>query len=326
MRLKILQLAMAVSIGLFAASSPVRADGGYIFKTIDVPGAQAGTTDVSAINNRDEVAGSYVDASGVSHGYLYLNGHYTRFDVPGATSTRLSGVNDFGQLVGTYVRGGTLHGFLDTRSGIQTTPSPFLPLAINDLGRVLGLGDITTKYYSYWNGILTPVTIKGSVITGDTSLYGLNNIGQYAGSSGGLSRQYGIIVTNGVISTTITLSGYTFVHAINDRGQAVGYYDAPASGQTYSLRNGFLYENGAATTFDEPGAGQTWLTGINDRGDIIGAGFPLPGVFGNSQAFLAVPDPPAAPEPSTWAMMALGFAGLGLMGSRGSRARPAQAG
>ncbi len=36
-------------------------------------------------------------------------------------------------------------------------------------------------------------------------------------------------------------------------------------------------------------------------------------------------DPPAAPEPSTWAMMGLGFAGLGLLGWRGSRRRSAAA-
>ena len=34
---------------------------------------------------------------------------------------------------------------------------------------------------------------------------------------------------------------------------------------------------------------------------------------------------PAVPEPSTWAMMALGFAGLGFVGYRRARLRPAAA-
>jgi hypothetical protein len=55
-------------------------------------------------------------------------------------------------------------------------------------------------------------------------------------------------------------------------------------------------------------------------------GLPATQVNGFTQAleFSAV-TPSGAPEPSTWAMMFLGFAGLGLMGWRGSRKAAAQA-
>jgi hypothetical protein len=60
--------------------------------------------------------------------------------------------------------------------------------------------------------------------------------------------------------------------------------------------------------------------------DIVLNGLPATQVNGFTQAleFSAV-TPSGAPEPSTWAMMFLGFAGLGLMGWRGSRKAAAQA-
>ena len=48
---------------------------------------------------------------------------------------------------------------------------------------------------------------------------------------------------------------------------------------------------------------------INSEGDIVGYGEDN---FGNTEAFLLTPHP-AVPEPSTWAVMLLGFAGLGFM-------------
>jgi hypothetical protein len=54
--------------------------------------------------------------------------------------------------------------------------------------------------------------------------------------------------------------------------------------------------------------------GLNDRGDIIGFGDYNGGQYG----FLLT-----VPEPSTWAMMLLGFAGLGFAGYRATRSSAA---
>ena len=51
----------------------------------------------------------------------------------------------------------------------------------------------------------------------------------------------------------------------------------------------------------------------------LSAGVPLTSFIVNGVN--AVADPPAAPEPATWAMMAIGFASLGLLAYRGNRRR-----
>jgi PEP-CTERM motif len=105
-------------------------------------------------------------------------------------------------------------------------------------------------------------------------------------------------------------------------GQIVGTYtDSAGNG------HGFIDTHGHFTTFDEPNAALgpgTQPLAINDLGQIFGwyydANF-------NIYAFLATPsifpfaslaaDPLAAvPEASTWAMMLMGFAGLGLAAFR----------
>jgi hypothetical protein len=67
------------------------------------------------------------------------------------------------------------------------------------------------------------------------------------------------------------------------------------------------------------------LGGFADPFDIVLNGLPAAQVNGFTQALEFSPVTPSAPEASTWAMMVLGFAGLGLMGWRGSRKAAAHA-
>ena len=69
---------------------------------------------------------------------------YTTIDVPGATDTFGSGVNDVGQIVGCYRdAGGTYHGFLLDVDGSYTTldvpgPSATYAIGINASGQIVG--------------------------------------------------------------------------------------------------------------------------------------------------------------------------------------------
>jgi hypothetical protein len=84
--------------------------------------------------------------------------------------------------------------------------------------------------------------------------------------------------------------------------------------------HGFLYSGGTYTTIDDPlGFGGTVVTGVNDAGQIAGLYYDSSNFDQVAFAFLGTP---IVPEPSTWAMMILGFAGIGFMAYR-RKSKPA---
>jgi hypothetical protein len=112
---------------------------------------------------------------------------------------------------------------------------------------------------------------------------------------------------SGVIST-ITFPGSVSTQAlgVNDLGEIVGDYTL-ANGDMF----GFLDNGGVFNTINPPGGGSTpavTANGINDLGHIVGF---YTNADGNTVGFET-----SVPEPSTWAMMLLGFAGLGFLGYR----------
>ena len=89
-------------------------------RLIDLAVRGASATMALGVNNRDEVVGTYTVGSGssaVMHGFTWTpqNGVKAVDDPHGVGTTTISGVNDFGQLVGFYVDGaGHTDGFLAT--------------------------------------------------------------------------------------------------------------------------------------------------------------------------------------------------------------------
>jgi hypothetical protein len=80
---------------------------------------------------------------------------------------------------------------------------------------------------------------------------------------------------------------------------------------------GFLDNGGVFNTINPPGGGSTpavTANGINDLGHIVGF---YTNADGNTVGFET-----SVPEPSTWAMMLLGFAGLGFLAYRKVRTGP----
>ena len=201
------------------------------------------TTIHTDINNRGEIAGSYVTGGVTAHGFIRdAGGHYTTFDAAAApgTMTEAAGINNQGTVVGAY--GVTVpHGFVRSPAGTITT-----------------------------------VNVPGSQ---DTLLYGVNDSGALVGSyvdAQGL--EHGFMLENGTL-TVIDPPGSpaspaardTGATDINDQGQIVGFY-ADATG-TY---HGYLYDKGRFTRLDPPGAADvpnfatTVPWGINDRGQVVG--------------------------------------------------------
>jgi hypothetical protein len=129
------------------------------FVDIVVPGSQV--TGPLKLNDRRQAVGIYLDADakpnpdgtmppGVLHGFLWDDGDYQRIDVPGAAATAVLGINNHGQMVGSYIDAqGTYHGFLrDSNGAVTTLPEApgadaasggTQPASINERRQIVGL-------------------------------------------------------------------------------------------------------------------------------------------------------------------------------------------
>jgi probable HAF family extracellular repeat protein len=183
---------------------------------------------------------------------------------------------------------------------------------INDEGQVVGgslvASDAGAHAFLWSGGTMTDLgTLNGTYWSWAQAI---NDAGQIVGwsnltNSTELGPQYATEWSGGNI---IDL-GMGDAYAINDLGQVVGTNNNRAT----------LWFDGSAIdlTTDIAFGGAGWTlesaTGINDRGQIVGYGQSPQGV---TTAFLLTPVPVPVPEPSAWAMMLVGFAGLGYGGYR----------
>jgi len=115
------------------------------FTTFRVPDDGPGGTTVFSINERGQIAGSYLDPDNNRHGFLLSHGVYTTIDVPGAELTAAEAISDAGELVGFFVDAdGSAHGFLLSKKGVLTqvdVPGATLTevFGINAQGKIVGV-------------------------------------------------------------------------------------------------------------------------------------------------------------------------------------------
>ncbi|HEY2914063.1 MAG TPA: hypothetical protein VGK21_11940, partial [Candidatus Angelobacter sp.] len=159
---------------------------------------------------------------------------YTNIDIPGASSSGASNINNHGQIVGGYVDSlGTQHAYVTDKRGGFTTID--FPGAVSTFGS--GIND------------------QGDVV------------GTYTDTAG---ISHGFLLSSGNLSTLDPPGSiFTAAFQINDRGQIVGEYD-PGTGPVH----GFVFENGTFTDIDQGvvpnGFSFTEAEGINNRGEIAG--------------------------------------------------------
>ena len=279
-------------------------------------------TDNNFINllgiNDSGVIGGFDNSSGFT---LTLPNNFTNQNFPGSTSSMVTGINAAGDTSGIYMdAAGNTHGYTDIGGTFKTVDNPLSAvfnqaLGINNSDETVGYyaptqagqpGDIA---YSQTGGTFTD--INHLLPTNfNSQAVGINSdstpwiVGFYQPDAA-LATSFGFVDEDGTIQT-IDPFGSTFTQAlgVNDLGEIVGFY-TDADG----IQHGYIDNGGLFTSFDPPGSASTTINGLNDKGDIVGFyTTPNDSVVG----FVGTP----VPEPSTWAMMLLGFAGFGLLGYR----------
>jgi probable HAF family extracellular repeat protein len=168
---------------------------------------------------------------------------FSSFDVPGAFRTDPNGINNAGQIVGSYGdTSGNTHGFLMS-GGVYTT--------IDHPGAATG-------------------------IYGGTTAYGINDDGQIVGIYlvCGVPNGYGcersFLLSGGVFTDLPdapgSMPGTTDALSINNSGVIAGYF----VDSCFCTTHGFTYAGGVYTVVDQPGFFQSYLSGINNSGQMVG--------------------------------------------------------
>jgi hypothetical protein len=298
-------------------------------------------TQALGINNADQIVG-YGNTT-IFNGFTLtlppVAGNFTRLNFPGADGgTQVIGISNGASptTVGFYVKGGATNGFANTggQGGTFTT----LDATGFAFTQLLGINHNGNTAAGYWTtdaagatgqiaGTVTPM-FGGATFTNINHLLPANTNSQATGvnDAGVVSGFYqegpnaspvftAFSDTAGKI-TSFMVPGSVSTQAlgINDRGWIVGDYTV-AGGDMF----GFLDKGGVFTTLDPFGSTAVTANGINDNGNVVGFYVNAAGTSGFVSMRLGSTP---IPEPSTWAMMLLGFAGLGFLAYRKVRTGP----
>jgi uncharacterized membrane protein len=203
-------------------------------------------------------------------------------DVPNALETYVNGLNDRGDVVGSYKdQAGKTHGFL-LRNGALTYPIDFPGATTTQVWGISNAGEIAGWYeapagnppklvqhgFVYRKGTFTPVDFPGASFT---SVFGINAQGDVVGHYGmpPSGKMRGYVLRNGGFTDYgaedwLKPNTMTCGFAISSTQQIVGHY------QDAGGVHGFLLVGGVFTTLNYPGAVNTNAYGINSQGQVAG--------------------------------------------------------
>jgi hypothetical protein len=226
----------------------------YLLFHFAVPGSNA--TYPLAINEAGTITGYFITASGATSGFVrYDEGLITTFAVPGSIVTEPVSINAAGDITGFYelssASGPIVQGFIRSANGIITT-----------VGDTAQTGNPT----SFW---AQPVAINtaGEVVGNypDVAYAAISFIRSATGSIGAFTLSEGA-------------SYPTFVSALNDAGEIVGY----TTSDMFDASQGFMANihgplpdmfNGTTTEISVPGSEGTFPTAINTGETVVGCSF-----------------------------------------------------
>jgi|SRR5215472_11449537 len=249
--------------------------------TFDYPGTGIQTLP-QKISDKNDIVGTFVDASGVTRGFVMLaNGRFTNplvdpADTVGFTEGR--GINGSRVVCGDYANdtSGNLHGYFFFNGFYQNFDvfgSTFTAvLGINNArdfaGSMIPASGIQDAFLSI-SGTITEFAVTGATATLAYQLNATNqSCGYYVDADGVTTHGYWRD-SDGTIHSPIDPVGSTgtILFGNNNTNQMVGRY-VDAAGATHGIL--FLPSNNSFVVYDFPGSTFTSLNGINKRGEIVG--------------------------------------------------------
>jgi probable HAF family extracellular repeat protein len=217
----------------------------YTFKYLNDPAATDGTVP-EGINDSGQVVGHYTGADNNFHGFLYnlSSSTYATLTDPSGTSTFANGINNSGRIVGFSgdfsASGGSsaTHAFTYDSSNFSSGTTP----------RYVSFDDPSALGSTVANGINDSGLIVGAYRYAQFDTHGflVDVRGNYTD------------LAPGAISSEAT--------GINRAGWVVGDYRLDRR----LHQHGFLYTAGTYVTLDDPLGTDTYVTGINNVGQIVG--------------------------------------------------------
>ena len=187
-------------------------DTGGTITTIGPGGLPYGqNSSATGINNRGQIVGHSGHYETTARGFLYQGGQFTEIDAPGNTAfTTAFGINDFSQVVGSYLPFTSATG----RSGfLWTSKGTFQDIAypgsqstaargINDRGWIVGdyvaSGGGNSHGFLDVNGRFQTIDAPGAV---STTAEGVNNLGEIVGTFYDGSHYHGFVDLQGKFDT-----------------------------------------------------------------------------------------------------------------------------
>ncbi|MGO9948891.1 MAG: hypothetical protein ACLPWG_18810 [Steroidobacteraceae bacterium] len=225
----------------------IRAPDGHITTPIVDPDDNTRTTVLRAVNDEGVIAGFY--GANVSNGFLLTEGKFRTVDFPGAVSTLLRGINNLGDVSGTYSivdLNADEFGFIIPRRGpaisfklADPTGTGIVVGGINDLRQLVGYyTDATSTLVGFLrqpSGQFVSIIFPGAL---STQVDGINDCGIVVGVWGDGSTAHGFYGRPGNLHS-VDLPGVvaTFTQGINNEGRIVGRY-ATADGVSHVFVSG----------------------------------------------------------------------------------------
>jgi hypothetical protein len=286
---------------------------------------------VTGINNLGQVIGLNSARAVFVRG---ADGSVTTFDIPGVILRMFGpagyapwpavglGINDQGQIVGNTADGVFVR---DTDGSVDPVAFPGFATGINNSGQITGFSSSPDTCGAYAGGICGVVyDMHGGGTTAFRALFetwalGINNLGDVAGQTQNVEKAFVRKAGGTTAEFGAGLPNMGAAFDVNDLGQVAGAVSTDPAGlynYDHSLLNlyahGLIYETQptprVVAQLDYPGSDYTFLTGINNSGEVVGR-YIAPDGRGS---FIAMP----VPEPGSFTLLIGVAAGIAYRARR----------